>query len=163
MAERSFALGLGGNQGDVRANFQLCISLLRCHKLISDLLVSSVYKTQPWGDVEGTDFLNAAVCGLWGGRDIDLLHLCQSIETELGVPIQKHGTARALDVDILFLEGGLSTDELMLPHPRMIIRKFVLVPLCDIWVKPVPGLKKTPAVLLKQVSDCSSIIFEGNL
>lgn len=154
---------MGGNLGDVRENIVASISILKEHILVSDLVVSSLYRTPPWGDVEGEEFLNAAVCGLWLGKDRELLYLCRSIEGRFDSPVKKNSAARALDVDVIFLEGGLSCEELILPHPRMHLRKFVLVPLSEIWSKAVPGISETPADLLKRVPDTSSIIFEGNL
>ncbi len=163
MGNRSFALGLGGNLGDVKGNMQICIVTLLEDDRVSELRVSSLYQTPPWGDVEGGEFLNAAVSGIWHGTDLELLYLCRLIEGRFSVPVLKKGAARALDVDVLFLDGGVSSRELILPHPRMIFRRFVLVPLCDVWSEIVPGLGETPAVLLKRVQDGSSIIFRGNL
>lgn len=160
---RAFALGLGGNLGDVRGNLQVCIRTLLEDSQVSELKISSFYKSSPWGVVEGGEFLNAAVSGLWHGTDLELLLLCRSIESRFSVPVKKNGAARALDVDILFLDGGVSISELVLPHPRMTLRKFVLVPLCDVWSEAIPGLGKTPATLLKHVKDSSSIIFHGDL
>ena len=162
-APRSFALGLGGNVGDVRSNIQNSISVLQSDSRISELRVSSLYQTPPWGDVEGGEFVNAAVSGKWTGTDLDLLYLCRSLEDELSVPVEKNGAARALDVDVLFLQGGVSSKELTLPHPRMSMRRFVLVPLCDVWSEKVPGFDETPAALLKRVPDSSCIIFPGSL
>ena len=163
MANRSFALGLGGNLGDVRGNMQACVVTLQKDDRISELRVSSLYQTPPWGDVEGGEFLNAAAGGMWQGTDLELLYLCRLIESKFSVPVKKNGAARALDVDILFLDGGVSSRELTLPHPRMTLRRFVLVPLCDIWSETIPGLDETPAVLLKRVQVSSSIIFRGDL
>jgi 2-amino-4-hydroxy-6-hydroxymethyldihydropteridine diphosphokinase len=160
---RAFALGIGGNEGDVQQSIRTCISVLTEHRLVSDLRVSSVYRTSPWGDVQGGEFLNCAACGLWAGGDLELLHLCRSVEGLFSVPVNKNGAARELDVDVLFLEGGVSSEELTLPHPRMAYRKFVIVPLCDVWSQTVPGLGYTPAELLKRVQDGSSIIFHSDL
>lgn len=160
---RRFALGLGGNTGDVRGSLQRCVAALSADSRIKCLEVSSLYRTPPWGNVEGGEFLNAAVCGAWTGADIELLCLCRSIEIESGSPVRKEGGARQLDVDVLFLEGGVSSRELTLPHPRMSLRRFVLVPLGEIWQETVPGMSETPMELLKQVQDDSSIIFGGQL
>jgi 2-amino-4-hydroxy-6-hydroxymethyldihydropteridine diphosphokinase len=160
---RAFALGLGGNLGDVRSSLQGCVNLLFNDKRVSELKVSSVYRTSPWGEVEGGEFLNSAVSGRWKGSDLELLHFCRLLESRFSTPVNKNGAARELDVDVLFIEGGLSSEELTLPHPRMALRKFVLVPLCDVWSEIVPGFEETPAVLLKRVQDSSSIIFQGGL
>ena len=130
---------------------------------ISELKVSSIYQTPPWGDVQGGDFLNASVSGLWCGDDLELLDLCHQLEGCFSTPVKKNGAARELDVDILFIEGGISSAELTLPHPRMTLRRFVLVPLAEVWSEIVPGLSYTPVMLLKRVPDCSSIIFQGEL
>lgn|GEM_PF-1094743 len=163
MENRAFALGIGGNLGSVRDSIRFCADSLREDLRVSDFRVSSLYRTQPWGSVKGGEFLNAAVCGMWLGTDRELLELCRSIETLRGAPVLKNGDSRTLDVDVLFLAGGVSSPELVLPHPMMAERKFVLVPLCEIWSQPVPGLNETPVDLLKRVDDSSSIIFECNL
>lgn len=149
--------------GDVRSNIQTSVNVLQRDSRISELRVSSLYQTPPWGDVEGGDFLNAAVSGRWTGTDLDLLYLCRSLEGEFFVPVKKNGAARALDVDILFLQGGVSSREFTLPHPRMSMRRFVLVPLCEVWSGKVPGFDETPAALLKRVPDSSCIILPGSL
>ncbi len=162
-ALRSFALGLGGNLGDVRGRIQACVLVLQQESRVCELRVSSLYQTPPWGNVDGGQFVNAAVSGMWQGTDLDLLYLCRSIESEFSSPVNKNGAARVLDVDVLFLDGGVSSPELELPHPRMSLRKFVLVPLCEVWSESVPGIGKTPEELLKRVQDSSSIIFLGGL
>ncbi|MCK5786860.1 MAG: 2-amino-4-hydroxy-6-hydroxymethyldihydropteridine diphosphokinase [Candidatus Sabulitectum sp.] len=163
MESRSFALGLGGNLGDVRGTMKSCITILSEDQRISGLRISSLYRTPPWGGVQGGEFLNSAVSGMWLGTDIELLHLCQSIEGSFSVPVNKNGAARILDIDVLFLESGISSEELTLPHPGLIQRKFVLVPLCEVWVDAIPGLGETPSDFLKRAQDCSSIIFQGDL
>ena len=163
MRKRAFALSFGGNLGDVLGAFQFTVNTMGNHNLVSDLKVSSVYKTEPWGEVAGGDFLNAAVSGTWRGSDLELLALCQSFEKHFGAPVRKQNGARYLDVDILFIENGVSSKELILPHPRMHLRLFVLLPLSEIWEKDVIGLGKTPFELLKVVFDESSIIFDGVL
>ena len=163
MLERAFVLSFGGNLGNVHGAFQRTLYTLESHNLVGELKVSSVYKTEPWGDVAGGDFLNAAVAGFWLGSDLELLQLCHSCESCFGAPVRKQNGARFLDVDVLFIEGGVSTKNLILPHPRMHLRRFVLVPLSEIWTKNVIGLGKTPGQLLEIVQDESSIIFEGVL
>lgn len=163
MRKRAFALSFGGNKGNVQGSFQFTLNGLLSHNLVSAVKVSSIYKTEPWGAVTGGDFLNAAASGLWQGTDSELLDLCQSFEKFFGVAVRKQNRARFLDVDILFIEDGLSSKELILPHPRLHLRRFVLLPLSEIWEKKVIGLGKTPFELLEVVSDESSIIFEGVL
>ncbi|PIE53052.1 2-amino-4-hydroxy-6-hydroxymethyldihydropteridine diphosphokinase [Candidatus Fermentibacteria bacterium] len=142
---------------------QRCADSISSDKRVSQLRVSPVYETPPWGNVKGGEFLNAAVSGCWSGSDTELLEFCRSLEAREGSPVRKLGLERPLDVDILFLQGGVSRPELELPHSRMSLRKFVLVPLSDVWEEEIPGLGKTPAELLSHVNDSSSIIFKGTL
>jgi len=160
---RPFALGLGGNLGDVHAALQNCVDSLADDARIYRLKVSCVYSTPPWGDVSGGDFLNAAVSGCWYGEDMELLELCRSLEKASGSPVSKDGCARFMDVDVLFLQGGVSHPELVLPHPRLSLRKFVLIPLSEVWSDVIPGMESSPRELLFNVNDCSSIIFQGTL
>lgn len=163
MRARAFALGLGGNLGDVLLSFRRSVRRLRAEPGISDLRLSGVYRTPPWGEVEGGDFLNAAVSGKWSGSDMELLELCREMEKEAGSPLRKEGGARTLDVDVLFLEDGVSRPELRLPHPRLALRAFVLVPLSEVWEAAVPGSGSSPEELLERLEDPSSIIFAGTM
>ena len=101
--------------------------------------------------------MNCAVTGGWRGSDSGLLAACREIEAICGSPVSKMGRARSMDVDILFLEGGRSVPELSLPHPRMHLRRFVLVPLAEVHSGVVPGLGRTPLELLAQIADESHI------
>lgn len=149
--------------GDLQVTLQNCVDSLASDARITEFRVSSVYSTPPWGDVSGGDFLNAVVSGLWSGKDMELLELGRSLEKEAGSPVLKQGASRFLDVDVLFLEGGESTAELELPHPRLTLRRFVLVPLSEVWFDVIPGLEATADQFLLHVNDSSSIIFQGTL
>ncbi len=94
---------------------------------------------------------------------MELLSFCRRLETEAGSTVEKNGLARRLDVDILFLQEGLSSPDMILPHPGISRRLFVLLPLEEIWGGRIPGLNKTVAELLQSVDDESSIIFRGSL
>lgn len=163
MRGRAFALGLGGNLGDVMGTLSRCVETMENDPRISSLEVASVYETSPWGNVTGGNFLNTAVAGLWLGNDRELLTLCRDLETKAGSSVEKHGLARRLDVDVLFLEGGRSCPDMLLPHPGISRRLFVLLPLEEIWGGRIPGLSKTACELLQSVDDESSIIFRGSL
>ena len=163
MKGRAFALGLGGNLGDVMGTLGRCVESIEKDPRISSLETASVYETSPWGNVTGGNFLNTAVTGLWTGGDMELLLFCRRLETDAGSTVEKNGLARRLDVDILFLQGGRSSGDMILPHPGISRRLFVLLPLEEIWGGRVPGLNKTVSELLQSVDDESSIIFRGSL
>lgn len=163
MKARSFALGLGGNLGNVKDAFLACARRLREDPRAGSLRFAGVYETPPWGDAGGDNYLNTAVSGLWSGSDRSLLELCREMELSAGSVTVKNGKPRTLDVDLLFLEDGVSTGELVLPHPLLAERRFVLVPLSEVWNEAVPGLGISPAELLKTLDDSSFIIFRGTL
>lgn len=109
------------------------------------------------GSGGGGAFLNCVAVGGWLGSDIGLLAVTREIEALCGSPVRKLGRARDLDADILFLEGGSSSSELILPHPRMHLRRFVLVPLAEVFDGQVPGCSASAAEMLAQTTDESHI------
>ena len=123
-------LGLGSNLGDRVANLRLAIATLERIGRVGDF--SPVYETEPWGLVEQPRFLNA-VCRLQ--TDLgphSLLDALKGIERAMGrLATLRHGP-RPIDLDIL-LYGSLRIDtpRLKIPHPGMLERSTVLVPLAD--------------------------------
>jgi 2-amino-4-hydroxy-6-hydroxymethyldihydropteridine diphosphokinase len=97
------------------------------------IAVSSLYRTPPWGKTDQPDFLNAAAELSTGLPPRALLDLCLSVEKELKRERRERWGPRLVDLDIL-LFGALRIDEpgLEIPHPRMLERAFVLVPLAEI-------------------------------
>jgi 2-amino-4-hydroxy-6-hydroxymethyldihydropteridine diphosphokinase len=96
--------------------------------------VSSVYETEPVGEVlDQRDFYNAAIEARSELEPHRLLDECKRIELELGrLPGPRHGP-RPIDVDLLMVAGTTLADErLVLPHPELSKRRFVLVPLLEI-------------------------------
>ena len=127
-------VGLGSNVGDRRANLQAAAAELWNHS-VAVLASSSVYETQPVGDVlDQPDFLNAC---LEIETELDpeaLLDLAKRLERELGrrQPVERHGP-RSIDIDVLLLgEHPHESERLALPHPEILRRRFVLQPLLDI-------------------------------
>ena len=112
-------------------NIEKAIDMLEPQVHLLD--VSSMYETEPWGVTDQPRFLNCVVAGNTTLPPLDLLTKIKSIEKELGrQPAARFGP-RLIDLDIL-LYGNLvlTTDLLTIPHPRMLERGFVLVPLADI-------------------------------
>ena len=105
--------------------------------------VSSVYDTEPIGSIEQPRFLNL-VC-LIGTRlaPMELLSLTKGIESKLGRILGEPNTPRPLDIDILFYDDQvIESPKLVIPHPRLMERAFVLVPLAEIapeLVHPISG------------------------
>ncbi len=134
-------LGLGSNMGDRRNN------LNRARDYLSQRLrvekVSSVYETEPVGNIEQPRFLNL-VCEVYTNlAPMELLSLAKGIERKLGRVPGKSDEPRPIDIDILFYDDQIiETPELVIPHPGLTERAFVLVPLAEIapeLVHPVNG------------------------
>ena len=120
---------------------------------------SSWYKTEPVGKKDQPWFLNQVVKVKTSLAPLKMLFFAKNIETKLGRVSRDPGGPREIDIDILFYNDiQISSSELVLPHPRIQDRRFVLVPLSEIdpgFMHPV--LRKTMKELLKTSSDVSSV------
>lgn len=127
-------LGLGTNIGNKRRNLITAAALLA--ERVGDVLaLSGFYETEPWGFESNNRFLNAAVKLNTDYSPQELLVVTQQIEKELGRTEKSNGTYhdRVIDIDILLYDDEvLQTPELVLPHPLMHERKFVMEPLAEI-------------------------------
>jgi 2-amino-4-hydroxy-6-hydroxymethyldihydropteridine diphosphokinase len=130
MQHRVF-LSLGSNLGDRQANLFRAMQLLEPEVGIES--VSSIYQTEPWGVQEQPHFLNCAVVANTSLTPHELLVKLKSIEKKMGRQLTFRYGPRLVDLDLLLYdELIMSTDELTIPHPRMLERAFVLVPLAEI-------------------------------
>lgn len=134
MSARAGFLGIGSNVGDRPGHLRAAVAGLEQHG-VEVTAVSRAYLTAPVGLVrEQRDFLNAALAIRTGLEPLELLDLCKAIEVERGRVFAgpRHGP-RPLDVDLLLLEGvELNDERLILPHPALAERRFVLEPLVEI-------------------------------
>ena len=104
--------------------------------------VSSFYETPAWPDPEQPAYINAVAAVETTLQPVELLTLLHGIETDLGRLRSTPNAPRVLDLDLLDYDGRLMSDGVMLPHPRLTQRAFVLVPLAEIapsWRHPVSG------------------------
>jgi len=132
-ARRVF-LSLGSNLGDRAATLAAAREALAALPGTTVVATSGVYETAPQEREEQPEFLNQVVCLDTRLGPFDLLAECQRIEHEHGRTRELRFGPRTLDVDILLVQDVESRDpELVLPHPRMLRRAFVLVPLAEIW------------------------------
>jgi 2-amino-4-hydroxy-6-hydroxymethyldihydropteridine diphosphokinase len=136
------AIGLGSNLGDSRAMLMGAIDRLQRHPQIEVTAVSSWYRTAPIGPPQ-PDYINGCATIETSLIPLELLDILHAIEAEFGRVRREIWGARTLDLDLL-LYGDLIIDlpTLHIPHPRMIERAFVLVPLAEIapnWIEPKSG------------------------
>ena len=128
-------LGLGSNLGDRNASLREAIIRLGDPEALTVVATSSIYETAPWGYTDQPDFLNCVVEVETRFSPVKLLKRSERVEQEIGrTPTWRYGP-RLIDVDIL-LYGDLSLQladpDLVIPHPQMAQRAFVLMPLAEI-------------------------------
>jgi 2-amino-4-hydroxy-6-hydroxymethyldihydropteridine diphosphokinase len=134
-------LALGSNMGSRLANLKNAISLLAPQMTVKKK--SPVYETPPWGYADQPAFLNQVVMVETYMEAEPLLGHLKRLETALGRVDSFQNGPRLIDIDILFYDDViLDSPPLVIPHPRLHQRAFVLVPLNDIasdFVHPVLG------------------------
>ncbi|MCX5579065.1 2-amino-4-hydroxy-6-hydroxymethyldihydropteridine diphosphokinase [Kaistia terrae] len=155
-------LGLGSNLGDREAMLRAAIAALDATPGVRVTAISSLYETPPWGPVPQGPYLNACVGIATSLSARKVLELSLAIERDHGRERAIRWGPRTLDIDVL-LYGDEAIDEegLIVPHPRMAERAFVLVPLAEI----APELMiegKTIAAMLNGV-ETAEIRKVGNL
>ena len=128
-------LGLGTNLGDKEANLRTAIYKLQ-ERIGKQVSLSSFYETAPWGFESDHSFLNATIGLETSLSPIEILHITQEIEKELGrtkKSVNGSYSDRLIDIDILLYDTlVLQTPELTIPHPLMTERDFVMKPLIEI-------------------------------
>jgi 2-amino-4-hydroxy-6-hydroxymethyldihydropteridine diphosphokinase len=106
------------------------------------LSVSSFYETPAWPDPAQPPFINAVASINTALQPVELLTLLHGVETDFGRLRSATNAPRSLDIDLLDYDGRIVTEGVILPHPRMRQRSFVLVPLAEVapdWRHPVSG------------------------
>ena len=144
-------LALGSNLGDRQANLQAAIQALP--PAIQVLRLSSIYETKPWGYQEQPDFLNQVLQGETQLAPVELMRALKELEQLLGRQATFHYGPRLIDLDILFYDDLILAEAgLIIPHPRLAERAFVLVPLAELAPDKIhPALKQTISHLLAGV------------
>ena len=126
-------LGLGTNMGDRAKYLSDACELLNNHDKINITKKSKIYETKAWGYTEQADFLNVCLEVDTSLNEYELLSVCQEVEQKLDRKRIIRWGPRTIDVDILFFNDIVLNDEnLLIPHPRIKERAFVLIPLMDL-------------------------------
>lgn len=133
-------LGLGTNIGDKMKNLQSAVDALEHLPSTDVAAVSAVYETEPWGYLDQDNFYNICVKIETALSPSVLLGACLGAEAAFGRERPFKNSPRIMDIDVLLyntINTNINSGELILPHPRMHERAFVLVPLKDV----LPELK----------------------
>ncbi|MBS1682779.1 MAG: 2-amino-4-hydroxy-6-hydroxymethyldihydropteridine diphosphokinase [Bacteroidetes bacterium] len=155
---RTVFISIGSNLGNRKAH------LNQCRKLIDQYVcriikTSSIYETRAWGKTDQPDFLNQVIQVECSVPAVDLLEKILSIEMDMGRLRKEKWGARVIDIDIIYFgDEIIASNQLIIPHPRMHERNFVLIPLAEISPDFVhPLLKKSNEQLACESSDRLSV------
>ena len=155
----SIYLGIGSNLGNKKNNiehvkFQLTLSNITISQL------SSYYESLSWPDPNNPKFLNIVLKVTTSLQPIDLLNKCKEIEKKIGRKKSFKNAPRICDIDILDYDKKIISEQIILPHPRMHSRNFVLLPLFEInkhWIHPITKQNIKKLILLLPNRDIRSI------
>jgi 2-amino-4-hydroxy-6-hydroxymethyldihydropteridine diphosphokinase len=152
MKSQQAAIGLGSNLGDSLTILKTALDILNNTPGIVINAISSWYQTVPIGPPQ-PNYINGCVLLEVQQTPQELLEIILGIETQLGRVRQERWGARTLDLDILLIDDLiLNTSNLVIPHPAMTQRGFVLVPLAEIaphWIHPV--MRKSISSLINTI------------
>lgn len=147
-------IALGSNLGDKEANLRQALKMLLV-KGLQIRSVSSFFKTEPYGVTDLPEFINAVACVKTDLAPEKLLKLLLDTELEMGRVRLRHWGERNIDLDLLLYDDLIYySEKLVLPHPDMQNRLFVLQPLSEIAADKIhPVYKKSIQNLLKSLTD----------
>ena len=153
-------IGFGSNIGDRLTHIQNAIRALLKTEGITLQRISSVYKTDPVGFEAQAQFLNGVAAIQTHLPPLSLLHILKDIEAAVGRQHRVRWGPREIDLDILIYgDLCLQTEKLVIPHPEMHLRRFVLVPLAEIAPDLVhPVFQETVQTLLERLEDDKSVL-----
>jgi 2-amino-4-hydroxy-6-hydroxymethyldihydropteridine diphosphokinase len=160
---REVIFGLGANLGEPRLQLARAVEMLA--EVVEVASCSSVYRSEPAGFRDQPDFFNLIVLARSAEDPGVLLGEALRIERELGRARTFRNAPRSIDIDLISWSGPpVETPELVLPHPRLHQRAFVLVPLAEVapsWRHPLLG--STASELLAALGDAGRIERVGEL
>lgn len=158
-------ISYGSNLGDREQNIVRALHLLSRPLSIKVRRLSSLYETEPTDGVGGSTFLNGVVKISTSRNPLELLLFLQSIESQLGRKAVNHSGPRTIDLDmILYGKRVVQTSNLILPHPKMTQRTFVLVPLIEIEPHIIHPTERKPLTeILSKIESPTSVRFYKNI
>ena len=153
-------LSLGSNIGDRESNLAQAITAIEISEGVDNVKSASFYLTEPLYNKEQEFFINTVIGLETILKPFDLLDLVKNIESMLGrKKKKKKNMPRIIDIDILVHgESIIETDQLVIPHPNMFHRKFVLIPFDEIATDfKIPHINLTVNELLGRCADRSMV------
>ena len=156
---KSIYLGIGSNLGDKKRNIERTKFNLITNN-IKILKYSSYYESLSWPNPNNPKFLNIVLEIDTNFTPLELIKKCKEIEKKLGRKKLPKNSPRECDIDIIDFRNKKTTGDLILPHPRMDTRNFVLLPLFEInkdWKHPILKVNIRKLISTLSNSDIRSI------
>jgi len=143
-------LGIGSNLGDRASHIRTAVRDLEDNSIVEAHQVSSLYESEPVGWDDGPWYLNAVLSGSTRLEPQELLAALKDMEIQAGREAGERNAPRPLDLDILLYDGvRLEQSDLIIPHPRILERAFVLWPLAEV----APAVEVAPGVTALAAAD----------
>jgi dihydroneopterin aldolase/2-amino-4-hydroxy-6-hydroxymethyldihydropteridine diphosphokinase len=144
-------IGVGGNMGDKEKNVKAALELINESYHTNIIKTSKFYDTKPVGYLQQEDFLNCAIEVKTLLSPIELVRFLLSIESELKRERVIRWGPRTVDLDVLLYDNIISSlEEIIIPHPRMGERMFVMEPMCDIAPYFIHPILNKPLIQIKE-------------
>lgn len=152
-------IGLGSNLGNKKENIRQALSLLNEVKGITIVKVSSFYETEPVGYEDQDWFINAVAQTETSFSPQEILKIFKEIEQKIGREESTRWGPRKIDLDILFYDQLVyKSNDLIIPHPKLHERAFVLVPLAEINKELIhPVYNKSVSTLLSELKTTKKV------
>ncbi|MCH8502387.1 MAG: 2-amino-4-hydroxy-6-hydroxymethyldihydropteridine diphosphokinase [Aliidiomarina sp.] len=151
MVHRCF-IGLGANLEQPLITVQRAAEVLARHPALHNWRCSSLYQSKPMGPQDQPDYVNAVACFDTELQPLDLLDTLQSIEQQFGRLRGRRWGPRTLDLDLLFYANeNINHERLTVPHPGILEREFVLIPLAELAPDLLLPTGQTAAVAAQQI------------
>ncbi len=151
--KQQIAIAIGSNVGDPRANIQKSLEYLSA--FVDDLACANLYQSAPMYETDQDVFINTVVTGYVDLKPLTLLAKLKEIEMLMGRVKTMRNGPRLIDLDVV-LYGEDSIEEgsvLIVPHPRMAERPFVMVPLCELMPDYIHPVQKRTILEMKNQLD----------
>lgn len=138
------AIGLGSNLDDPAKQIRIAVQSLQALDSIRQVVLSDLWASKPQGPQDQPDFVNAVCVCETCLTPMALLDDLQTLEQNQGRIKRRHWGERLIDLDILlYADQQIEQPDLVIPHPHMTQRDFVLIPLAQVWPEDhLPGLGK---------------------